>query len=149
MLFLGFPPVAGWLGFGLALMAIEMLAAPGSYLLWVGLAALAMAGLSALLVLGPGVELFLFGGLALASALVGVKVYGGRERNGTSRDLDDPAAGLVGRELQLASAIENGTGHARFGDSTWRVVGPDLPAGTIVVVRAIDGASLVVAQKQD
>jgi membrane protein implicated in regulation of membrane protease activity len=147
MLYLGFPVVAGWFGLGLILIAAEMLLAPGSYLLWVGIAALAMACISAFLPLGSGTEMVAFGALALVAAVIGVRVYGSRRRNTTNAGLDDPASGLVGRELQLVQAIENGIGQARFGDSIWRVTGPDLPAGTLVEVTALDGATLVVAEK--
>lgn len=147
MLYLGIPATAGWLGLGMVLIAVEMLVAPGSYLLWVGLAALAMALVSLLASLGPGTEMVLFGILALAAAMIGVKVYGSRRRNSANAGLDDPAAGMVGRELSLVSAIENGIGQVRFGDSIWRVSGPDLPAGTLVEVKALDGATLVVVPK--
>lgn len=147
MLYLGIPAVAGWLGIGLILIAVEMLVAPGSYLLWIGLAALAMALVSMLASLGPGTEMVLFGLLALAAAMIGVRVYGSRRANAADAGLDDPAAGLVGRELQLVQAIEDGIGQARFGDSIWRVAGPDLPAGALVRVTALDGATLVVVAK--
>jgi membrane protein implicated in regulation of membrane protease activity len=149
MLYLGLPAMAGWLGIGMILIAVEMLVAPGSYLLWIGLAALAMALVSLIVSLGPGTELVLFGLLALAAAMIGVRVYGSRRANATDAGLDDPAAGLVGRELQLVNAIENGIGQARFGDSIWRVTGPDLPAGALVEVTALDGATLVVVAKGD
>lgn len=149
MIYIGLPVIAGWIGLGLALIAIEVLFAPGSYLLWVGLAALVMGGISVLFTMGAGTELVVFGLLALAAALAGVKVYGGRERGKSTREMDDPAAGLIGRELQLVSPIENGVGQAKFGDSTWRVVGPDMPIGAFVIVRGLDGASLVVVPKPD
>ncbi len=52
MIFLGLPAIPGWIGLGLALIAIEVLVAPGSYLLWVGVAAMAMGLVSALFTLG-------------------------------------------------------------------------------------------------
>lgn len=149
MIALGLPPLAGWLILGMALVGVEMLVAPGSYLLWIGLAAFAMAALSWLVPLTAGTELLLFGALSLGAALVGIKVYGSRKHSEASTGLDDPAAELVGRELQLASAIVDGVGQARFGDSIWRVVGPDLPAGTLVVVTGLDGASLEVRPKAE
>lgn len=147
MIFLGLPAIPGWIGLGLALIAIEVLVAPGSYLLWVGLAAMAMGLVSAFVTLGAGTELALFGLFTLAAALAGVKLYGGRERGKANRELDDPAAGLIGKELQLVSAIENGIGQAKFGDSIWRVAGPDMPAGADVVVRGMEGATLIVTPR--
>lgn len=147
MIYLGIPATAGWLGLGMILIAVEMLVAPGSYLLWVGLAALAMALISLLASLGPGTEMVLFGVLALAAAMIGVKVYGSRRRSTANAGLDDPAAGMIGRELALATDIQDGIGQVRFGDSIWRVSGPDLPAGSLVEVKALDGATLIVVPK--
>ena len=60
---------------------------------------------------------------------------------------DALASGATGNNTlitQLVSAIENGIGQAEFGDSIWRVTGPDMPAGADVVVRGMEGATLIV-----
>lgn len=145
MMILGFPVFWGWLGFGLALIALEVLAAPGTYLLWIGIAALMMAALSTLVTFSAGVELAVFGLLSLASGLIGWKIYGARSKdNDAARDLHDPATTFIGRKLVLTAAISGGIGQAKVEDSVWRVAGPDLPAGTLVRVVGLDGATLVV-----
>ncbi len=144
MSLLGLPPVWGWLGLGLALITAEVVIAPGTYMLWIGLAALVMALIAALASLTPGVELALFGALALASAMAGRMVYGRRAVNDAAQDLHDLSRTLQGQVVLLATAIENGSGQARVGDSVWRVNGPDLPAGARVRILSVDGATLVV-----
>jgi hypothetical protein len=44
----------------------------------------------------------------------------------------------------LVTAIENGVGRARVGDSEWRVQGPDLPVGSRVRALSVNGNTLVV-----
>ncbi len=144
MIYLGLPILWGWLGAGLVLIAIEVLIAPGSYLLWIGIAALAMAGLSTLVSFSAGAELTTFGVLGLVCGLIGWKLYGARVENDAARDLHDPAVTFVGRVFTLATPIENGFGQVRVDDTVWRVSGPVLPAGARVKVKSLDGSTLVV-----
>ncbi len=46
--------------------------------------------------------------------------------------------------LDLDHAIVNGVGKVEVDDSTWRVKGPDLPAGTRVRVTGVDGVIFVI-----
>lgn len=144
MILLGFPPVWGWLGLGLVLIGLEVLAAPGTYMLFIGIAALIMAGVNALVTLGSATELMVFGVLALICGFIGWRVYGARVENDAARDLHDPAVTMVGRILTLSAPIAEGVGQARMDDTVWRVSGPDLPAGAKVRVKALDGATLLV-----
>lgn len=144
MLYLSIPPLWGWLGAGLALVALEVLLAPGSYLLWVGLAALVMALLSLGLTFSPAGELAMFGALALLSGLAGWRLYAARSRTEPASALHDPTVALVGKIFPLHSAIEQGIGQIRLNDTVWRVAGPSLEAGTLVRVTALDGSTLIV-----
>jgi membrane protein implicated in regulation of membrane protease activity len=144
MIFLGIPPLWGWLGFGLALIALEVVVAPGSYLLWIGLAALAMAGITFILPFTAGTEAALFGLLALGSGLLGWKVYGARTKGDAASDLHDLGGSLIGREFVLAQPIANGAGQVRVGDTVWRATGADRAAGEKVRVLRVDGATLIV-----
>ena len=144
MILLGFPPVWGWLGLGLVLIGLEVHAAPGTYMLFIGIAALIMAGVNTLVTLGAATELMVFGVLALICGFIGWRVYGARVENDAARDLHDPAVTMVGRILTLSAPIAEGVGQARMDDTVWRVSGPDLPAGAKVRVKALDGATLLV-----
>ena len=144
MLFFGLPPLWGWLGLGLVLMALEALIAPGSYLIWIGLAAFLMAGLSTLMTFGWGSELVVFGILCLLCAWIGWRIYRSRDTHQDSEELNNPSLHLIGRVVTLSTPIENGIGQARVDDSFWRVSGTDLPMGSSVRVMALDGTTLVV-----
>ena len=141
---LGIPAIWGWLGLAMLLIALEVLVAPGSYLLWIGLAALAMAGVMAIVPLSTGMEVAAFGALALLCGMIGWRVYGARTKDDAARDLHDLGGSLIGGEYMLVQPIADGIGQARVGDSVWRVSGPDMPAGAKVRVKRIDGSTLVV-----
>ncbi|MGL5446855.1 MAG: NfeD family protein [Rhabdaerophilum sp.] len=144
MSLLGLPIVWGWLGLGLVLIVAEMALAPGSYLLWIGLAALAMAAIASATTLSVAAELTLFGVLALASGALGWAVYGRRAVDDAAQELHDPARTLLGKVVVIATAIENGIGQAQIGDSVWRVSGPDMAVGAKARIVSVDGATLVV-----
>ena len=61
---------------------------------------------------------------------------GGRRhyaRNPVASDdplLNDRTARLIGQNVEVVTAIENGEGRVRVGDSVWSARGADAPAGT-------------------
>ncbi|MEM8551569.1 MAG: NfeD family protein [Pseudomonadota bacterium] len=131
-----------------ALFLIAEVVLPGINLIWFGAAASAVgAMLLAFPGLGWEVQMVAFivcSGLSVAAARV--------IANRVTAEADDvvnrgPAA-LIGRQLALAEPIVNGTGRATFADSSWRVTGPDQPAGTLVKVVGIDASTLVVEPVQ-
>ncbi|MCA1952807.1 MAG: NfeD family protein [Hyphomicrobiales bacterium] len=145
MALLGLPSLWGWLGVGLLLIAAEIFLVPGTYLLWIGLAALAMAAISAVWALPVALELALFGALALGCGVLGWRIYGARPQDDAARDLHNPEVTLVGRTTILIGGIGPGqSGQAKLDDVFWRVTGPELPAGARVRVLAVDGSTLVV-----
>jgi hypothetical protein len=133
-----------WLGLGLLLMAAETIV-PGAFRLWFGLAGLLMG---ALLWLLPGMHVLLQAVLFSALALVAVQVYRTwfRRREPVSSQplLNRRSEQYVGRVFVLDSAIVNGFGKIRIGDSIWTVSGDPLPVGARVSVLAVDGMTLKV-----
>ena len=132
-----------WLVLGLVLVGLETVA-PGVFLLWLGIAAV-LTGLVVLVVALPWQgSLLLFAALALVSVLVGrlVSRRPGQDR-GEQPWLNRRGDALVGRVFVLDQPISGGEGRIRVDDSVWRVVGPDLPAGSAVRVARLDGATLV------
>lgn len=132
-----------WWLIGLLLLAVEIVA-PGFFFLWFGIAAL-IIGVSAFLIDWPWqMQIVGFAILSVVAALVGRRVLGNREISGDAPDLNARAARLIGRELRLAEAIDDGSGRVRIDDSLWRVRGPELPAGSSVRVTGVDGSVLIV-----
>jgi membrane protein implicated in regulation of membrane protease activity len=135
-----------WLAAGVLFCAGEMFA-PGMFLLWIGIAALATGLLTFAVGLSFAWTLILFGLFAVASLMIGRRVYGSQEKASDRPFLNKRAEALLGREFILDHAIKGGEGRIRVNDSVWRVRGPDLPSGTkVTVVRIEDGVLLWVEQ---
>lgn len=127
-----------WLTAGVLTCAAEAFA-PGVFLLWIGLAAIATGLTSFLLPLGGAMALILFGVYAVICVLIGRRFYGARDIASDRPNLNRRADSLVGRVLTLEEAIAQGEGRARVNDSLWRVRGPDLPKGARVKVTSVEG----------
>ena len=132
-----------WWIIALVLLIAELLA-PGFFMIWISLAA-ALVGLVVLLLPSLGLlgQALLFVVLALASCYG----YWGYVRPHMDRRSDQPLLNrrgeqLIGQRYVLDSAIVNGRGKARVGDSLWLVEGPDLPAGSTVEVLGVAGTTL-------
>ena len=121
------------------------LTAPAFLFLWLGMAA-ATVGL--ILLVFPSItletQLVLF---AIASVLSIIAWRRYRETNPTKTDqpnLNRRGHQYVGRVFSLDNPIINGEGKVTVDDSTWRVKGPDLPAGTSIKVVGVDGVIFAV-----
>ena len=143
-----------WIVLGIAL-AIAEIFAPGTLLLWTGVAAvtlgfgLAAADLAGLPQWGWQPQILAFALLAMASVLVGLKLRHRRPEPLTTTDVNIGAARLIGRRATLETAIADGRGTLRLGDTLWQVAGPDLPAGTAVRIAGSDGIVLQVERAAD
>ncbi len=127
---------------GVVLVALETMA-PGAFMLWLGLAALATGLVLFVAPLGWELALVLFAVLAGISVLIGRRVAGtGPRRSHTS--LNERGRSLVGRVFVLDQPISERRGRVRVDDTVWRVEGPDVPAGTQVRVVGVDGTLLKV-----
>jgi membrane protein implicated in regulation of membrane protease activity len=123
------------------------LTAPAYFFLWLGIAA-AATGL--LLLVFPAIPLELQ--LVLFAALSVVAIIVWRRYRETGNDVTDQpnlnrrGEQYTGRTFTLEQAIENGVGKVTVDDSTWRVKGPDLPAGTKIKVDGVDGVVFEVSE---
>jgi inner membrane protein len=132
-----------WIVLGVALSIAETLL-PGTILLWLGIAA-AVTGI--ILLAWPDVtwqtQVLMFGAIAVIAVAVGLSL---RKRlyKPQPREVNVGTQRFVGQRGALTTAISNGRGEIKLGDSVWPVAGPDLPAGTSVVVTGSDGVTLTV-----
>ncbi len=131
-----------WIVAGLLGCAAEM-AAPGAFLLPIGLAACGTGAATAWLGLELPVQVVLF--LALTAALIGVawRVRGAGPRTDT---VNAPTAGLIGQTCR-AMAFEGGEGRVALGDGTWPARSADRScpeAGALLKVVGLDGTTLLV-----
>lgn len=132
-------PAWTWVLAGLVLAGLE-LAAPGVFLIWLGLAALATGLAAAAAPIPWQGQVLLFAVLAVAAVLVA-----GRLTRRHVPTLNRADRGLIGREAVLTEPIRDGTGRLRFDDTLWRIAGPDLSAGARVRVTGREGTVLTVA----
>jgi inner membrane protein len=133
-----------WIVLGLVLVGLELVA-PGAFLLWLGLAAVLTGIVDWAFDLSWQAAALAFALLSVGSVLIGRAV----NRHPDEEDGDRPALNsrsrsLVGQSFVLDSPIAGGSGRLRVDDSSWRIVGPDAPAGARVRVVRVEGATLVV-----
>ncbi|SIR57375.1 MULTISPECIES: NfeD family protein [unclassified Bosea (in: a-proteobacteria)] len=133
-----------WAILGLVLIGGEMLA-PGIFLIWLGLAALLTGALVGLIGLGWQSAAIAFAVLAVLCVVAGRLLTRHRaEEPDAATGLNDRGRQLVGKVFRLEATMIGGEGRIRVGDSSWRVTGPELLAGSEVRVLRVDGATLVV-----
>ena len=127
-----------WILAGLLL--ILELTAPAFFFLWLGIAAAAV-GLILLVFPSIGLEtqLVLFGISSIVSVIAWRKYRETRPLTTDQPNLNRRGHQYIGRVFSLNDPITNGEGKVTVDDSTWRVKGPDLPAGTSIKVTGVDG----------
>ncbi|MCG6871142.1 MAG: NfeD family protein [Gammaproteobacteria bacterium] len=134
-----------WWTVAAVLILLEM-AAPGIFFLWLGLAAVVVGAL-ALVAPGLGIEIqgLLFAVLSVAAVVVG-RMYWKRTQEGPTDQpfLNRRGSQYVDRVFHLKAPIVDGVGKLNADDTTWKVRGPDVDAGTRVRVTRVDGTWLVV-----
>lgn len=137
-----------WLGLGVALIAAEALV-PGAVLVWFGIAAIVTGLVDWLIAPSWEWQLLVFSvvGVGATAAFWRWKLA----RGGTGSEpplVNRGGAELIGRTVTLATDIVDGHGRARLGDTSWRVDGPDLPAGTRVRIVGVDAGTLIVEPEE-
>ena len=133
-----------WWILALALTIAEALL-PGTFLLWMGIAAFLLGLLLWLIpTLVLEAQLALFAILSLLS-IAGWRIWQRRHPDQSDQPaLNRRGEQYVGRVFMLEEPIENGFGKVRVVDSLWRDTGGDAAAGTRVRVTGVDGVVLVV-----
>ena len=137
-----------WIVGGLALIALEIVA-PGVFLLWIGVGALATGGIVvALGIESWEIQCLIFVPLAFLALWLGRKFLwkAAPEEDST---LNRRLATYVGRKAEVTHAIVNGKGRIRLGDTHWIVQGPDCSVGTMVTVTGTAGSELIVKPTSD
>jgi membrane protein implicated in regulation of membrane protease activity len=126
-----------WMVLGFVLLTFDIMA-PGVFLLWIGIAAIIVGALS--LALWDAafwtwqLQTAIFAVLAVICAVIGKRIYDGRETPSDQPLINRRGSQLIGRTATLAEPIRDGRGRIQLGDTLWRVSGPDLPVGTQVRV---------------
>ena len=136
-------PALLWGTVALVLAAAELVV-PGVFLIFLAIAAALTAVVELLVPMGGAFQLLIFSVLSALSVSAGRLWYLARPATSADPLLNDKAARLVGRNVEVAEAIVHGQGRVRVDDSSWRATGPDAPVGARLTVIEVDGATLVV-----
>ncbi|WP_390618917.1 NfeD family protein [Maricurvus nonylphenolicus] len=134
-----------WLSLGILLLLGEVLGA-GGFLLGIGIGALCVALMMTIL---PGLswqaQLMWFGILSIVSTLVYWKRFRAINQATDQPLLNNRAARLVGRKVELLEAVVNGKGKVQIEDALWTVLSDeDIDSGKAVEIVGVDGMSLKV-----
>ena len=133
-----------WLILAVVMIILEILI-PGAYFLWMGVSAIFVG---ALMYVFPEmvflVQILIFAVLSVISVVM-YKSY--RKKNPIVTDepaLNRRGEKYIDQKFTLTEPIVNGEGKIKVDDSTWKVVGMDMPAGMIVRVVSAEGTTLKV-----
>jgi len=137
----------GWLIGGLVLCAVETLV-PGAFFIWIGAAAAIVGAVGYFLPLSLVAQLILFGAFVAGLVVIGRRVYGSFAAQPGPLP-QSRAHAMIGADFFLDEPIVRGFGRIRVGDSSWRVAGPDCPAGGKVRVVAVENGSLLRVERAE
>jgi membrane protein implicated in regulation of membrane protease activity len=135
--------VWNWFILGGVLLALELVA-PGTFLLWLGIAAVTVGVISIFVDWTWQLQLIAFAVLSLVSILAWRRLGHRVEPVGDRPFLNRRAEAFVGRVFTLEKPIVDGSGTLRIDDTVWRIMGPDTPAGSRVRIASADGTTLKV-----
>ena len=134
-----------WLIIAVVLISIEMLLVGSFYLLWMGIAA---GVVGVLLFLIPGLSFLVQALIFTVLSVVTLVAYKQYQRNNPvlsdQPKLNRRGEQYIGRVFTLENPIVNGVGKVKVDDSTWKVSGEDMAAGTKVKVAAVEGTTFQV-----
>jgi membrane protein implicated in regulation of membrane protease activity len=134
----------GWLwAIGGVLLLIAEIIAPGFFLVFIGAAALATGLFALLFDLGLAPQLGLFAVYSALALLVGRRWYG-QPDGPAAGGVNEPAGRLIGRSVEVVSAVDDHGGRVRVGDSEWSARGGPAAPGDRVRVTSIEGNCLIV-----
>lgn len=130
-----------WFVAGFALLIVEMFLPTGFVLMWMGVSALLVGVIAWIAPTSWQVEIVLFGVLSIVCFFAYKKLFPQKPV------VEQPALNrrghsYVGRTFTLSDPVINGIGTLRVDDSSWRIAGPDMPAGSHVRVVQAEGATL-------
>jgi hypothetical protein len=136
-----------WWILSLALVVLEMLAPGTAFFIWMGVA----AGITGIvLLLAPSlswqIQLLVFSAVSIATILVWRSYAKNKAPVSDEPLLNRRGEQYVGRVFTLEEPVVNRFGKLRVDDTTWKIEGEDMPAGTHVRVTGVDGTVLRVAR---
>jgi membrane protein implicated in regulation of membrane protease activity len=133
-------PSVWWLIAGVVLLCLELLA-PGIFLMWFGLAAIAVAITVYALALSLPTQLLAFAVFSLIAGVFGWRWY----RRAVAHDrgpVMEPGSVYLGQVATVVEPLRHGRGKVRLHDSLWLAEGKDADTGATVRVTGQHGSVL-------
>ena len=130
-----------WLLAAAALGILEIFI-PGVFLVWMAIAAALTGLVTAFVPLALPYQLGLFAILAFIAVYAGRRYYENNPVESADPNLNERATRLIGRTVTVETAIQNGQGRVKVGDTLWLARGPDAPAGSQVTIVSAEGSCL-------
>ena len=132
-----------WAIGGLVLLIAEIIA-PGFFLIFLGVAAIATGLFTLLFDLSLAPQLILFIIYTALAVMIGKRWYAEPANADQSLLLNDPSQRMIGKSVLVVDPVDEHGGRVRVGDGEWSARGGPAPAGSRVLVVAVDGNCLLV-----
>ena len=132
-----------WAIGGLVLLIAEIVA-PGFFLVFLGVAAIATGLFTLLFDLSLAPQLVLFGISTALAVMIGKRWYAEPDHADQSIRLNNPSERMVGKSVTVVDPVDDHGGRVRVGDGEWSARGGPAAAGARVRVIAVDGNCLLV-----
>ncbi|HEU4499490.1 MAG TPA: NfeD family protein [Sphingomicrobium sp.] len=135
----------GWMwAIGGVLLLIAELVAPGFFLFFVGIAAIATGIFTLLFDLGTAPQLALFALYTALTVMIGKRWYAQPDTPDQHVRLNEPAKRLVGKTVVVVEVVDEHGGRVRVGDGEWYAKGGPAAVGERVTVTGVEGNCLMV-----
>ncbi len=132
-----------WAIGGLVLLIAEIIA-PGFFLVFLGVAAIATGLFTLLFDLSLAPQLVLFVIYTALAVMIGKRWYAEPNHHDQSIGLNKPSDRMVGKSVLVVDPVDEHGGRVRVGDGEWSARGGPAAAGARVRVIAVDGNCLLV-----
>ena len=142
-----FPSGWIWAIAGLLLLIAEMIA-PGFFLIFIGIAAIATGLFTLLFDLGLAPQLILFVIYTAVALLIGKRWYAQPHDGDQEHSLNDPSRRMIGKVVTVVDAVDAHAGRVRVGDGEWSARGGPAEPGQRVRVTGVDGNCLTVESER-
>ena len=135
----------GWMwAIGGLVQLIAEIVAPGFFLVFLGVAAIATGLFTLLFELSLAPQLVLFVIYTALAVLIGKRWYAEPDHADQSIRLNNPSERMVGKSVTVIDPVDDHGGRVRVGDGEWSARGGPAAAGARVRVIAVDGNCLLV-----
>lgn len=135
----------GWIwAIGGLLLLIAEVVAPGFFLVFLGVAAIATGLFTLLFDLSLAPQLILFVIYTALAVMIGKRWYAEPDHADQSIQLNNPSERMVGKSVVVVDPVDEHGGRVRVGDGEWNARGGPAAAGTRVRIIAVEGNCLLV-----